>query len=415
MCKKANKLKSDTKRVGILLTLLICLALTLCSCGKKNDTKKEEIKQDTKEDPNEDNTNPEVTNNSATHNDKRTAYQNQYSKGFSIEYLNNGIKKVIDGENRELILVPKSLGKIPDEYKNSNVITTPVENVVFLSTTQVGMLRAVNSDDVYDAVGGVSATEDWSHIEGIKSRLDSGKIKDIGDDTSNPDYEVIQELNPDIVFVYTGTNPHIDAISKLEELGINYAVDNEYMEDNYLARMEWMRFVLTFFNKDSDVDRIMKDAQATIDGVKDKINGLEKPNIAIFSIYDGTCYITLDNSWVGSMIADMGGKNVFSGIDSKTVTVEEAYVRARDADVIIYTPTSQYIPDIKAFEDVFPMIKDCKAYKDDKVYQYTIEFWRGIDQSQIMATDLATILYPDKLPSTKLTYFNKIAGVEKND
>ena len=40
-----------------------------------------------------------------------------YSKNFKIEIMENGIKKVTDGEDRELILVPKSLGKIPDNIR----------------------------------------------------------------------------------------------------------------------------------------------------------------------------------------------------------------------------------------------------------------------------------------------------------
>ena len=63
-----------------------------------------------------------------------------YSSNFSIEYLEDGIKKVIDGDGRELILVPKSLGEIPEKYANSTVITTPVQNAIYMSSTQICML-----------------------------------------------------------------------------------------------------------------------------------------------------------------------------------------------------------------------------------------------------------------------------------
>lgn len=328
-----------------------------------------------------------------------------YSKSFSIELLSDGIKKVTDGDGRELILVPKALGKIPAEYADSVVITTPVEHAVFLSSTQVGMLRAVDSDEIWDAVGGLSADSGWSSIEAIQSRLDSGKIIDIGNNSSNPDYEAIQALNPDVVFVYTGSNPQSDAIAKFEELGINYAVDNEYMESNYLARMEWMRFILTFYNADDAVDKVMKNAQDTTNQIKEQIADKEKPTVAPFSVSNGKVYCTIDSKWAGSMLEDMGGTNVFSGIESSPITMEELYERAQDADIIIYTST----PDMAAIIDAFPQIIDCKAYQNDKIYQYSDIFWMGIDKSDVMAADLAAVFYPDIFAGRTLNYYSKMA------
>ena len=68
---------------------------------------------------------------------------NQYTDAFSIEYLDDGIKKVIDGEGRELILVPKEID-VPEEYADANVVRTPIENVLFMSSTQVCMLRPLD-------------------------------------------------------------------------------------------------------------------------------------------------------------------------------------------------------------------------------------------------------------------------------
>lgn len=223
--------------------------------------------------------------------------------------MEDGIKKVIDGEGRELILVPKEMEEVPAEYTDSIVIRTPVENAVFLSSTQVCTFRAVDDSTIIEAIAGVSGgVDEWAGIPAIKEGLENGSIVDIGGASmGEPDYELIQSLNPDIVFLYTGSNPQTNQIAKFEELGINYAVDNEYMESNYLARMEWMRFILTFFNADEQVNEVMNNAQKVVDEVKSKIEGLEKPKVAVFSVYDGAVYGTSDNSWVGTMLSDMGG------------------------------------------------------------------------------------------------------------
>lgn len=339
-----------------------------------------------------------------------TFVENLYDPNFSIELLEDGIKKVIDGEGRELILVPKEMEEVPAEYTDSIVIRTPVENAVFLSSTQVCTFRAVDDSAIIEAIAGVSGgVDEWAGIPAIKEGLENGSIVDIGGASmGEPDYELIQSLNPDIVFLYTGSNPQTNQIAKFEELGINYAVDNEYMESNYLARMEWMRFILTFFNADEQVNEVMNNAQKVVDEVKSKIEGLEKPKVAVFSVYDGAVYGTSDNSWVGTMLSDMGGINAFSGMPEGTLTMEAAFECIQDADVIIYTSTPAYCNGMEGVMEAFPQLSECKAYENDRVYQYGESFGIGIDQSEIMAADLAAAIYPDTFADRTLTYYVKL-------
>ena len=352
-----------------------------------------------------------TTSEESKSNESSAAFvENLYDPNFSIELLEDGIKKVIDGEGRELILVPKEMEEVPAEYTDSIVIRTPVENAVFLSSTQVCTFRAVDDSAIIEAIAGVSGgVDEWAGIPAIKEGLENGSIVDIGGASmGEPDYELIQSLNPDIVFLYTGSNPQTNQIAKFEELGINYAVDNEYMESNYLARMEWMRFILTFFNADEQVNEVMNNAQKVVDEVKSKIEGLEKPKVAVFSVYDGAVYGTSDNSWVGTMLTDMGGINAFSGMPEGTLTMEAAFECIQDADVIIYTSTPAYCNGMEGVMEAFPQLSECKAYENDRVYQYGESFWIGIDQSEIMAADLAAAIYPDTFADRTLTYYVKL-------
>ena len=352
-----------------------------------------------------------TTSEESKSNESSAAFvENLYDPNFSIELLEDGIKKVIDGEGRELILVPKEMEEVPAEYTDSIVIRTPVENAVFLSSTQVCTFRAVDDSAIIEAIAGVSGgVDEWAGIPAIKEGLENGSIVDIGGASmGEPDYELIQSLNPDIVFLYTGSNPQTNQIAKFEELGINYAVNNEYMESNYLARMEWMRFILTFFNADEQVNEVMNNAQKVVDEVKSKIEGLEKPKVAVFSVYDGAVYGTSDNSWVGTMLSDMGGINAFIGMPEGTLTMEAAFECIQDADVIIYTSTPAYCNGMEGVMEAFPQLSECKAYENDRVYQYGESFWIGIDQSEIMAADLAAAIYPDTFADRTLTYYVKL-------
>lgn len=340
-----------------------------------------------------------------------TKLETLFSPNFSIEILEDGVKKVIDGDGRELILVSKDLEEIPEAYADSIVIRTPVENAVFLSSTQVCTFRTVDDEEIINGIGAVTGGADsWVTVPAVAEKLQSGEIIDVTGDSGmgEPDYEKIQALNPDIVFVYSGDYGQINEMTKFDELGINYAVDNEYLEIDYLARMEWMRFLLTFFEADSEVDAVMQNALANVEAAKEVLEGHEPVEVAIFNVYDGTVYPSADESWLGDMWTDMNAVSVFSEFGGASTTAEAAYEKLETADVIIYSSTPLYAPGMEAVVDAFPMITECEAYENDRVYQYTDLFWNGIDQSDIMATDLAAVLYPELFPETELTYFVKL-------
>lgn len=111
-----------------------------------------------------------TTSEESKSNESSAAFvENLYDPNFSIELLEDGIKKVIDGEGRELILVPKEMEEVPAEYTDSIVIRTPVENAVFLSSTQVCTFRAVDDSAIIEAIAGVSGgVDEWAGIPAIK-------------------------------------------------------------------------------------------------------------------------------------------------------------------------------------------------------------------------------------------------------
>ncbi len=336
--------------------------------------------------------------------------ENLYSENFKIERLSDGIKRVTDGDGRELILIPREQ-EVPAEYSESVVVRTPVNNAVFLSSTQVCTFRAVDDAEIVSRIGAVCGGADaWTDIPAVAEGLTSGDIIDVTGDsgTGEPDYEKIAALEPDIVFVYSGEYGQQAQMQKFDELGINYAVDNEYLESNYLARMEWMRFILTFFNADEAVEEVMSNAQKTVDEAKTAVSDNEPKTIAVFNVFDGTVYATSPDGWFGTMIADMNGSNVFADMPSNSLTLEAAFDVIRSADVIVYSSTPSWCPGMDAVKEAFPQITECKAYENDNVYQYAELYWLGIDQSDIMAADIAEVMYPEAFEGRQLSYFIKL-------
>ena len=148
---------------------------------------------------------------------------------FPLNIWMTELKKVIDGEGRELILVPKEID-VPEEYADANVVRTPIENVLFMSSTQVCMLRPPTVKPYGIPWPEWNGERDSWSFEEIKKGFDDGRIVNVGGDMGEPDYELVQKMNPILRLFYTGSSPQVGVIEKFEELGIPYAVDNEYME-----------------------------------------------------------------------------------------------------------------------------------------------------------------------------------------
>ena len=335
-----------------------------------------------------------------------------YSAAFSMELLDEAknIKKVIDGDGRELILVPKDI-EVPAEYADSNVVRTPVDNAVFLSSTQVCSLRPVDKAEIWDSIGGVNGGPDsWADIPQVKSRLESGVIKNLGGDMGDPDYELLQELDPDLVFVYTGSYPQKGVIDKLNELGINYAVDNEYMETDYLARMEWTRFILTFYNEDIAAETIMDNVDANMAAMKKAIEGLDKPKVIFASEYGGFVSASNPNSWLGKMIIDAGADYLFvnTPADGLSMSLEDFILKADEADIIVYTSTPMYMPNKTTLFTNIPLLADVGAAQNGNLWQYSDAYWMSVDESDRVVQEMAAIFYPDKFPDQEFKYFVKM-------
>lgn len=318
----------------------------------------------------------------------------KYSNGFSVEYLEDGIKKMEDADGRVIMMVPDG-EKLPEEYENADVILEgDLETVMTASSTQVCLLRAVDELDAIVAVTNDRAT--WT-IEEIPKAMDAGKIAYVGNHNA-PDYELITSLNPSLVFVYSGNSGQFDLMAKLDELNINYIVCNEYMEDDPRGRMEWMKIYGALFNKERIANAFFDRAVKNIDEVMEKAEKQDKPKVVWGMVNDGKVYVPGNDSYVGKMIEMCGGDYVFKdmkGAGSSTITLEEFYAGAKDAEIMIYSSMEAYTPNIEALIETAPIMENIKAVQDNKVWCLGDDFYQSIDLTDAVISDLYSIFHED--------------------
>lgn len=368
--------KSTIKKSIICLMTAIVMSMSMVACGKAgNSTEKKD----------------NSTSNTEQKSFEKKKVELKYAKGFSIEYVADGVTKVVDGENRTIIIA-KDGKSVPEEYKNETIINAPVKKVFIASTTQACSLRAIG--ELNSIAATTSDAKTWQ-IPEVKKAIEDGKIQFVGGE--KPDYEKLATIKPDLTIVYTGTYGQKDLIAKLEELKLNYVVDNEYMEDNPYGRMEWTKLIAAFYGKvdvaEKHFDGIIKKVEETAK----KIEGESKPKIAWASVYKGIAYIPAKGTYVDKMIELAGGENLFKDADtSGQISIEQLFEKAKDADILVYSSTESYTPDKKTILDAAPVLKDAKPIKDNKVWVLGNDYWQSIDKTDEVIVDLMEILHPGK-------------------
>ena len=337
-----------------------------------------------------------------------------FSDSFSIEYLDNGCKLVIDGEKRRLLLVPQ--GKTaPKNVKADKTISIPLKRVMAASTTQVSSLLKLGVLDSLKAV--TTDVDNWNTPE-IKKVVQNGSAKYVGgENMGQPDYEQVKVIDPDLTFVYTGSYGQQSVIEKLDEIGVDYAVNNEYLESHYLGRLEWSKFMGAFYDKELEAEKMLNEAVKEIDNVSIKVAGHKKPKVVWCNSFKGNMQVQNAGSYISKWIDIAGGdyvfKNVGIGVSSSSkISNEEFYSKAKDADILIYSSSVDYLknPTIDGIVAENPLFADLKAVKNGNVYAYAADWYETITETDKFVKNVAAILHPDTFPgyaSTKLVKLPK--------
>jgi len=168
------------------------------------------------------------------------------AKNFQVSYI--GEKKImVDGANRTLTLVPAS------EVRSKEEIGVPVSRMIIFSSTHAALIDRLG---ISDKIVGVAWGRNYEwYIDSIKDGLEKGRIKDVGLGNS-PSYDQIVALEPDLVVLVGGAGLWEQHAKKLDEVGINYVVNSEWLEDDPLGRFEWIKFFSLFTNDEDKASAI---------------------------------------------------------------------------------------------------------------------------------------------------------------
>ncbi len=329
----------------------------------------------------------------------------KFAKNFQIEF-HDGYKilKVKEDETWKTYILyydkpPEGVEGIP--------IKIPIKRMVVMSSTHIAQLEAINGTDA--VVGFMYGGRYKLYFPDVVERLEKGEIVDLGSPNA-PDYEKLIELNPDIVIIYV-TSSNEKVREKLRELGINYIVDSEWLENDPLGRAEWVKFFGALLDKDEEAEEYFNRIVKNVEEIEEAVSSVEeKPNVLWALIYKGRVYVPRGDSYVAKMIEYAGGNYLFkdvNGAGSEIINIEDLLLKGQKADVMIYS--SYYVKSLDDIKRKEPRMADLKVFKERKIYNITPDYWQlGLLHPDIVIRDLAAILHPELFKDYEPRFFVRL-------
>ena len=307
------------------------------------------------------------------------------------------------------MLVPRQEKHLPAKNGLTR-IDIPVRRVALTSPMYAALIKPLN---VLDSVVGVNAQIKHCRFDEIEGKLRDGSMVSLGNGNSL-DYEKLALLKPDLVFA-DNWDPKVHA--KLDELEIPFAVVDCYGETHPLGRMEWMKFLAAFYDREEEANAYFKAAFDRVNTILNRTGSAKrKPSVLCGGIYDGKVHVPGPDACTAKMIEMGGGHYAFrdSGLvpfmgGYCNITLEEFFIQGKTSDVYVYEAGSSIgITSIEKLIAGGDILSTIRPVLKGNVWISQPGYWQALNKMDEVILDLAYIFHPALFPDHKPLYFRKL-------
>lgn len=354
------------------------------------------------------------TSQSTQHQLKVTS-QPRYATGFRVTNLDHAKQVEVmypyQGATSgiQYLLVEKG-AEVPPHNETVQVIQVPLDNIVCTSTTHIPLLDYLDETD--KLIG--FPTLDYVSSEKMRSRIDAGKITDLGTD-KGMDLEKLFVLKPSLVMSYL-MSADLGQLKKIQELEIPVVINAEYLEKHPLGRAEWIKFMALFFGKEDVADSVFNTIENDYLSTAQLAKSISKtPTTMSGIVYGDVWFMPGGQNYAARLLKDAGCHYLWEEDTSQgylELTFESVYQKAKDADLWIGVGSFNSLREIQDAEARYTKFK---PFITHQVYTYNArkgakggsEFLElGYLRPDLILKDLVKIAHQDALPGYTL-YFHK--------
>lgn len=293
-----------------------------------------------------------------------------YAKGFSASRYKNftqvDIRDPWDTTRllQRYLLVDRELKSLPKEMPEGTVVRVPIKKAVVYTSVHASIIELLRKHE--SIIGACEVRYIDSKL--IKERIEQGLVTDLGEATA-PNIEKIIDIEADAIIC----SPFKDAgYGPAEKIGIPIIEGADYMENNPLGRVEWIRFYGMLFGAEATADSIFNSTcreYLTLKKLTENVTN--RPTVLAERKYGGQWFIPGGASYNAIMFKDAGADYVFakdSLSGSIPLSFETVLDRGIHADLWVLKYNSAKNMSYSDLEAEYKPYTNFDAFKNRKIF-----------------------------------------------
>lgn len=295
----------------------------------------------------------------------------EYATQYSVDFYEGGyaLIDVVDGDR--MLVVPEN-AEVPEGLDaDILVMQQPVDRIYLAATASMALFDAL---DALDTIRMSSVDAGGWYVENATAAMERGEILFAGK-YSEPDYELLVNEDCDLTIESTMIFHTPKVKEMIELLGIPVFVDHSSYEPHPMGRTEWIKLYGVLTGRLEEAEAFFETQSSVLDDLEGFVNTEKK--VAFFYISsDGSVVVRTSSDYVPKMIELAGGRYLFQDIfdpdsnrSTASITLEEFYAAAVDADYLIYNASIddplKSMDELLAKSDLFA---DFKAVQEGNVW-----------------------------------------------
>lgn len=335
-----------------------------------------------------------------------------YAEGFSTDYYENGYALITIQNEGQYLLVPENGAAPANLDANITVLYQPLDHIYLAATSAMDLIRAAGGLDRIRLSG--TRRDGW-YIPAAQEAMDAGTLIYAGK-YSAPDYELILSEGCDLAIESTMIHHNPEVQEKLEQFGIPVLVERSSYESHPLGRTEWIKLYGVLLGLEEEAEAVFAEQTEKLDAVLSSESAGETKTVAFFYINSsGAVNVRRSNDYVSKMIELAGGSYVpdtgasDNALSTMNMQMEEFYVKAKDADVLIYNSTIDgELSSIEQLLGKSELLADFKAVKSGDVWCTGKNLFQETTGLGTMIEDIHTVLTSEDPEGSGLTYLHRL-------
>jgi iron complex transport system substrate-binding protein len=330
-----------------------------------------------------------------------------YAQTLEIFEDSNSIKvHIINPENKHVykLYLARDTKNIPAEY---TYIKTPVNSIIALSGTHIGMLSKI--DEISKIVG--VSDKKYIYNPDLLARIANGKTTNYGGEAAIP-FESIVKTKAELL-VFSGFGQDFPQSEQLLKLGTVCIPNFDWKENHPLGKAEWIKFFGYLTGKEEQATAYFNKVEKEYNALKQSAKtAKESPTLFSGNLTGDIWFTPAGESFNALLFKDANANYVYGhtkGTGSLELSMEKVLAENIETEFWLN-------PGYSCTEDVVkinPKMSYFKAVKKKQIYCYSPnmnKFWElSAIEPQHVLSDLIRILHRDIKSMEPLYFYTNIS------